>query len=127
MTLGAQIAWDDTVLPFQLDRSDIRGRVARLDGVLSACWPARLSRPDRGAGGRGALLTAMIGQTLKLRWRLSLQIRGNGPARLIATDYFAPDRGRRPGPHPRLCQLRPRPAGPATRPLRPRSARAISR
>ena len=28
------IAWDDTVLPFQLDRSDIRGRVARLDGVL---------------------------------------------------------------------------------------------
>ena len=34
MTLSAQIAWDDTVLPFQLDRSDIRGRVARLDGVL---------------------------------------------------------------------------------------------
>jgi len=33
MTIGA-IAWDDTVLPFQLDRSDIRGRVARLDGVL---------------------------------------------------------------------------------------------
>ena len=32
--LGAQIAWDDTVLPFQLDRSDIRGRAARLDGVL---------------------------------------------------------------------------------------------
>ena len=28
-----QIAWDDTVLPFQLARSDIRGRVARLDGV----------------------------------------------------------------------------------------------
>ena len=26
--------WDDTVLPFQLDKSDIRGRVARLDGVL---------------------------------------------------------------------------------------------
>ena len=34
MTIGSQIAWDDTVLPFQLDRSDIRGRVARLDGVL---------------------------------------------------------------------------------------------
>ena len=34
MTLGSQIAWDDTVLPFQLDRTDIRGRVARLDGVL---------------------------------------------------------------------------------------------
>jgi molecular chaperone Hsp33 len=34
MTIGSQLAWDDTVLPFQLDRSDIRGRVARLDGVL---------------------------------------------------------------------------------------------
>ena len=34
MTVGARIAWDDTVLPFQLDRSDIRGRVARLDGAL---------------------------------------------------------------------------------------------
>ncbi|MFT5651715.1 MAG: molecular chaperone Hsp33, partial [Yoonia sp.] len=30
MTTG-KIAWDDTVLPFQLDASDIRGRVARLD------------------------------------------------------------------------------------------------
>jgi len=34
MTTGSQIAWDDTVLPFQLDRSDVRGRIARLDGVL---------------------------------------------------------------------------------------------
>ena len=29
MTLGQKIAWDDSVLPFQLDASDIRGRVAR--------------------------------------------------------------------------------------------------
>ena len=32
--IGARIAWDDTVLPFQLDASDVRGRVARLDGAL---------------------------------------------------------------------------------------------
>lgn len=92
MTLSAQIAWDDTVLPFQLDRSDIRGRVARLDGVLERilsqhAYPA----PIEALVAEAALLTAMIGQTLKLRWRLSLQIRGNGPARLIATDYFAPE------------------------------------
>ncbi|MEO1277109.1 MAG: Hsp33 family molecular chaperone HslO, partial [Pseudomonadota bacterium] len=36
------------------------------------------------------LLTALIGQTIKLRWKLSLQIRGDGPIRLIATDYFGP-------------------------------------
>jgi len=91
MTLGAQIAWDDTVLPFQLDRSDIRGRVVRLDGVLQRVlgqhdYPA----PIEALVAETALLTAMIGQTMKLRWRLSLQIRGSGPARLIATDYFAP-------------------------------------
>jgi len=92
MTLGAQIAWDDTVLPFQLDRSDIRGRVARLDGVLERilaqhAYPA----PIEALVAEAVLLTAMIGQTLKLRWRLSLQVRGNGPARLIATDYYAPE------------------------------------
>ena len=35
MLHGAELVWDDTVLPFQLDKSDIRGRIARLDGVLS--------------------------------------------------------------------------------------------
>ncbi|NCO16843.1 MAG: Hsp33 family molecular chaperone HslO, partial [Alphaproteobacteria bacterium] len=34
MTTLSKITWDDSVLPFQLDRADIRGRVARLDGVL---------------------------------------------------------------------------------------------
>ncbi|MCC5970184.1 MAG: Hsp33 family molecular chaperone HslO [Pararhodobacter sp.] len=91
MTLGAQIAWDDTVLPFQLDRSDIRGRVARLDTVLDSVLAQHDYPPVIEAlVAEAVLLTAMIGQTLKLRWRLSLQIRGNGPARLIATDYFAP-------------------------------------
>jgi len=91
MTLGSQIAWDDTVLPFQLDRSDIRGRIARLDGVLDRVlsqhdYPA----PIEALVAEMALLTALIGQTVKLRWKLSLQIRGDGPARLIATDYYGP-------------------------------------
>ena len=44
-----------------------------------------------------ALLTALIGQTVKLRWKLSLQVRGDGPARLIATDYYAPQDEGAPG------------------------------
>ncbi len=91
MSLGSQIAWDDTVLPFQLDRSDIRGRVARLDGVLDDV----LSRHDYPPAveqlvAEAAMLTALIGQTIKLRWKLSLQVRGNGPVRVIATDYYGP-------------------------------------
>lgn len=85
------LRWDDVVLPFQLDRSDVRGRVVRLDGVLDTIlgqhnYPFAVSHQVAEA----ALLTAMIGQTIELRWKLSLQIRGDGPLRIIATDYFAP-------------------------------------
>lgn len=91
MTLGA-IAWDDTVLPFQLDRSDIRGRVARLDGVLEKVLEQHDYPPVIEAlVAEMALLTAMIGQSMKLRWKLSLQVRGTGAARIIATDYYAPE------------------------------------
>ncbi|HMS93806.1 MAG TPA: Hsp33 family molecular chaperone HslO [Tabrizicola sp.] len=91
MTTGSQIAWDDTVLPFQLDASGIRGRIARLDGVLDRvlkqhAYPSVIEA----LVAEMALLTALIGQTVKLRWKLSLQVRGKGAARLIATDYFGP-------------------------------------
>lgn len=90
MTIG-QIAWDDTVLPFQLDASDIRGRVARLDGVLEQVLAQHDYPPlIEGLVAEMALLTALIGQTVKLRWKLSLQVRGSGAARLIATDYYGP-------------------------------------
>ena len=91
MTTVEQITWDDTVLPFQLDRSDIRGRVARLDGVLGEVLRQHTYPPQIEAlVAEATLLTAMIGQTIKLRWKLSLQVRGKGPARLIATDYYGP-------------------------------------
>jgi molecular chaperone Hsp33 len=91
MIIGSQLAWDDTVLPFQLDRSDIRGRVARLDGVLEQVLKQHAYPPQIEAlVAEATLLTALIGQSIKLRWKLSLQVRGNGPARLIATDYYGP-------------------------------------
>ncbi len=98
MTTGTQITWDDSVLPFQLDRSDIRGRVARLDGVLGEVLKQHHYPPQIEAlVAEATLLTAMIGQTVKLRWKLSLQIRGKGPARLIATDYYGPAANGEPG------------------------------
>lgn len=86
-----QIAWDDTVLPFQLDRSNIRGRTARLDGVLDHIL-SRHNYPTAVSAlvAELALLAALIGPTVKLRWKLSLQVRGNGAIRTIAADYYAP-------------------------------------
>lgn len=90
MTTG-KIAWDDTVLPFQLDASDIRGRVARLDTAFEEILAQHDYPPlIESLVAEMALLTAMIGQSMKTRWKLSLQVRGDGPARLIATDYYAP-------------------------------------
>ncbi|MEO0390499.1 MAG: Hsp33 family molecular chaperone HslO [Pseudomonadota bacterium] len=92
MTTGTQLAWDDTVLPFQLDASDIRGRVARLDGALGRILQQHDYPPAVEAlVAEMALLTALIGQTIKLRWKLSLQVRCKGAAvRMIATDYYGP-------------------------------------
>ena len=83
--------WDESVLPFQLDTSNIRGRIARLDTVLDGVlrqhdYPAQVSALVAEA----VMLTALIGQSIKLRWKLSLQIRGDGPIRIIATDYYGP-------------------------------------
>ncbi len=91
MTLGTKLAWDDTVLPFQLDNADVRGRVARLDGVLDGIleqhdYPAQVEA----LVAEMALLTALIGQAIKLRWKLSLQVQTKGAVRMIATDYYSP-------------------------------------
>jgi molecular chaperone Hsp33 len=95
---GTQIAWDDTVLPFQLDASDIRGRIGRLDGVLENVLKQHDYPPQVEAlVAEMALLTALIGQTIKLRWKLSLQVRGDGPVRILATDYYGPAEPGAPG------------------------------
>lgn len=82
---------DDQVLPFQLDKADIRGRIARLDGVLNQILQQH-DYPDEVSAqvAEAAILTALIGQTIDIRWKLSVQIRGDGPLRIVATDYFGP-------------------------------------
>ncbi|MEM7241666.1 MAG: Hsp33 family molecular chaperone HslO [Pseudomonadota bacterium] len=91
MTNTVLTEWDELVLPFQLPVSNIRGRFARLDASLAEMlaqhdYPAEV----KGLLAEAAMITALIGQTIGLRWKLSLQIRGDGPIRIIATDYFAP-------------------------------------
>lgn len=97
MTTATQLIWDDTVLPFQLDNADVRGRVARLDGALQQILGQHdYPTPVAALVAEAVLLTAMIGQTIGLRWKLSLQIRGDGPIRLIATDYYSAERDGEP-------------------------------
>lgn len=98
MSIADKIAWDDSLLPFQLDAADIRGRFVRLDGALNQIL-AQHNYPDPVAMlvAEAVVLTALIGQTIGFKAKLSLQIRGNGPIRIIATDYFAPEDEGAPG------------------------------
>ena len=92
MTSATSLAWDDAVLPFQLDAADARGRVARLDGALNRILTQHAYPPAvESLVAETVALTALIGQTIKLRWKLSLQVRGKGAVRLIATDYYGPE------------------------------------
>jgi molecular chaperone Hsp33 len=62
-----------------------------LDGVLDGILKQHEYPPQVEAlVAEMALLTALIGQTIKLQWKLSLQIQSDGPVRMIATDYYAP-------------------------------------
>jgi molecular chaperone Hsp33 len=97
MTDELPLSGDDTILPFRLDRSNLRGRVARIDRTLDRILEQhRYPVPVSALVADAVMLTALIGQAVKLRWRFSLQIRGDGPVRLIATDYFAPEEDGRP-------------------------------
>ncbi len=87
---AASPAGDDAILPFQLDGLAVRGRVARLDSVLDRILGDHAYPPSVSAlVGEAALITALVGHALKLRGRFSLQARGDGPVRLVATDFFA--------------------------------------
>ena len=92
------VTGDDAILPFQLDRTDIRGRVLRLDRTLDTILSQHRYPPAVSAlVAEAVLITALVGQAIKLRWRFSIQIRSEGAIRLIATDYFAPEEPGTPG------------------------------
>ena len=81
----------DTILPFQIDDKNLRGRFARIDKLASDTLKNNRF-PDKVCKllFEALLLTALIGEMIKIRWRLSLQIRGNESIKLLATDYYAP-------------------------------------
>ena len=87
----------DSILPFQVDRKNLRGRFACVEKVISDTlknhhFPEEVCALLIEA----LLLTILTGEMIKIRWRLSLQIRGSGSVKLLATDYFAPREGGKP-------------------------------
>ncbi len=84
---------DDTVLPFEVDALDLRGRLTRLgpalDDILTKHdYPAPVGK----LLGEAIVLTALLGSSLKFDGRFILQTRTDGPVSFLIVDFQAPDR-----------------------------------
>jgi len=77
----------DTVRRFLFDDLDIRGAVVR----LGPAWHEMQARRDYGAPERDLLgelaaVTTLIGSSLKLPSRITFQLQGHGPVRMLVVD-----------------------------------------
>ena len=84
-------AQDDRLLPFAVDRLDLRGRLVRLgptvDAILSHYdYPPLVAR----ALGEAVALTALLGSVLESHGRFQLQTRSDGAIDMLVVDYDAP-------------------------------------
>ena len=81
----------DSILPFQIDSKNLRGRFTCVEKVISNTLKNH-HFPDEVCALliEALLLTILTGEMIKIRWRLSLQVRGNDSIKLLATDYYAP-------------------------------------
>ena len=86
---------DDTVMPFEVAKLDLRGRVVRLGPVVDEIL-ARHAYPQPVAKllGEALVLTAMLGSALKIDGRFILQTQSDGPVRMLVVDFTAPDKVR---------------------------------
>jgi len=88
----------DFVLPFDLPDAGLRGRLARLDAVSARAMSAH-ALPEAAArvAAETCVLGTLLGSSLKLDGRLTVQTRSDGPLDLIAADYYGPEEGRPAG------------------------------
>jgi molecular chaperone Hsp33 len=84
---------DDIIVPFEVAALDLRGRVARLGAAADALLTSHpYPVPVAKLLGEAAVLTILLGSSLKLDGRFILQTQTDGPVRMLVVDYTTPDR-----------------------------------
>ena len=79
----------DFVLAFDLPDVGLRGRLVRLDVSSARALSAhKLPEPAARVAGETLALAAMLGTSLKLDGRLTVQTKSDGPLDLVSADYF---------------------------------------
>ncbi|MBV9420645.1 MAG: Hsp33 family molecular chaperone HslO, partial [Alphaproteobacteria bacterium] len=79
----------DFVLPFDLPDVGLRGRMVRLDATSTRALSAH-ALPESAArvAGETLALVAILGTSLKLDGRLTIQSKSAGPLDLVTADYY---------------------------------------
>ncbi len=79
----------DFVLPFDIAKAGVRGRLVRLDAASAQALDAhRLPEPAARVTGESLALAVLLGTALKLDGRLTVQTKSDGPLDLITADYY---------------------------------------
>jgi len=87
--------YGDFVLPFDIAKAGVRGRLVRLDAASARALGAHaLPEPAARVAGELVALGALLGTALKLDGRLTIQTKGDGPLDLVTADYYGADENR---------------------------------
>src|ERR1700761_1620565 len=87
--------YGDFVLPFDIAKAHVRGRIVRLDAASARALSAHaLPEPAARVAGETLALGALLGTALKLDGRLTIQTKGDGPLDLVTADYYGADENR---------------------------------
>jgi molecular chaperone Hsp33 len=90
--------YGDFVLPFDIAKAGVRGRLVRLDAASARALGAHsLPEPAARVAGELVALGALLGTALKLDGRLTIQTKGDGPLDLVTADYYGADENRHRG------------------------------
>jgi molecular chaperone Hsp33 len=88
----------DFVLAFDLPDAGLRGRLVRLDAVSTRALEAHpLPEPAARVAAETCVLGTLLGSTLKLDGRLTVQTKSAGPLDLVAADYYGAELDRPAG------------------------------
>ena len=91
----AQSSLDDTILPFEVNALDLRGRIVRLGPAVDAILTSHdYPLPVAKLLGEAIVLTVMLGSALKFDGRFILQTQSDGPVRMLVVDFTSPDKVR---------------------------------
>jgi molecular chaperone Hsp33 len=95
---AAIAATGDFVLPFDIAKAGVRGRLVRLD-LASARALSAHALPEAASRivGETLALSVLLGTALKLDGRLTVQTKSDGPLDLVAADYYGDDEDKERG------------------------------